>query len=517
VIEHGAAAKENPAAMNQAQTDGGQKGPAAQGPGIDSVLASTAAIGSKMPIGITAFGSWMLGVGSMIGSMAWLIHGYMLSRAGAAPTLAAWVLAALINLPLCFILAELSSMFPAAGGPYIYKYVALKRLFPAYGQFLGFCTGWLYWVTMISGLSCMANGFAALIATTLYKQANLAPFWLGPVAIVALFAGTTLLNLNPVASISRINNFFTFVKLAMVAVFAALVCGAKTSSLSYILPTASSADFQTVASQVMKVLVLAITAFAGIEVVACTSSETEDAKHNISRAIFLTLGTVALIYLVMAVSVFSSAQFMPSKDGYTMLVPGTDFSTSCPSLAEYLGGPFWGRIFAAGVGGSIITCGFGCILALARITYSMSQTKLFPAKFSNLTEKSGVPKDALLFQFFCLSIVGVGTNIASRHIAHFDGYSFLGEVFGFLYSLLAVLYGFSLISLRYTEPKWPRPFRLGQGNVMAWMLGVFTAGVYAFVAFACAQLPTQLTALGLLLCGVPIYWIYYNQPQNGAK
>lgn len=498
--------------MSHTQTDKGLTGPGTQGSPDDvSGLSRTASIGSKMPVGITAFGSWMLGVGSMIGSMAWLIHGYMLSRAGAAPTLAAWILAALINLPLCFILAELSSMFPTAGGPYIYKYVALKRLFPAYGQFLGFCTGWLYWVTMISGLSCMANGFAALLATTFYKQASLAPLWLGPLAIIGLFGGTTLLNFNRVAKISFINNLFTFLKLAMVVVFASLVFSAKGSSLTNILPAGAETELATFASSVMKVLVLAITAFAGIEVVACTSSETIDAKRNISKAIFLTLFTVAAIYLVMAVSVFSAAKFTFSNDGFTMLVPGTSFSTSCPSLAEYLGGPLWGRIFTAGVVGSIITCGFGCILALARITYSMSQTNLFPAKFSNLTENEGVPKDALIFQFICLSAVGVGTNLASRLIAHFDAYSFLGEVFGFLYSLLAVLYGFSLISLRHTEPEWPRPFRLGKGNGLAWLLGTFTALVYGFVAFACAQLPTQLTALGLLLCGLPVYSIYRNQ------
>ncbi len=76
----------------------------------------------ELKVGITAFGAWMVGVGSIIGSMAWLMHGPMLARAGTLPCILAWTIAAIATIPLAMILMELSSMFPDAGGPYVYKY-----------------------------------------------------------------------------------------------------------------------------------------------------------------------------------------------------------------------------------------------------------------------------------------------------------------------------------------------------------------------------------------------------------
>ena len=77
----------------------------------------TTSIGSDMKVGISSFASWMLGVGAIIGSYAWLVHGPMIARAGPLAATSAWLVAALMTFPSAFILAELSSMFPTAGGP----------------------------------------------------------------------------------------------------------------------------------------------------------------------------------------------------------------------------------------------------------------------------------------------------------------------------------------------------------------------------------------------------------------
>src|ERR1700677_4087135 len=121
--------------------------------------ASPAQIGAGLKVGIGSFGAWTVGVGSIIGSMAWLMHGPMLARSGPAACLFAWVLAGVLSLPLALILMELSSMFPSAGGPYVYKYYALKRLIPGMGELVGFITGWVFWIWLVSAYSCMSNGF----------------------------------------------------------------------------------------------------------------------------------------------------------------------------------------------------------------------------------------------------------------------------------------------------------------------------------------------------------------------
>ncbi len=124
---------------------------------VDSLNKS---IGAGMHVDISSFAAWMLGVGSIIGSMAWLFHGPMIARAGTLPSVIAWIVAGIFMVPLALILMELASMFPTAGGPYIYKYYALKRLVPGMGELLGFLTGWLFWICIIGGLACMSNGLS---------------------------------------------------------------------------------------------------------------------------------------------------------------------------------------------------------------------------------------------------------------------------------------------------------------------------------------------------------------------
>jgi hypothetical protein len=54
-----------------------------------------------------------------------------------------------------------------------------------------------------------------------------------------------------------------------------------------------------------------------------------------------------------------------------------------------------------------------------------------------------------------------------------------------------------------------RPFRLGKsGNLIAWIMCAVTASVYGFIAFGCAGLNQKITAVILLLCGLPVYWLY---------
>src|ERR1700679_298475 len=118
---------------------------------IDANILSSDGFDAGMKVEITAFGAWMVGVGSIIGSFAWLIHGPMLARAGVMACVTAWIIASLATVPLALILMELSSMFPKAGGPYVYKYYALTRMIPGKGELIGFLTGWLFWICFIVG------------------------------------------------------------------------------------------------------------------------------------------------------------------------------------------------------------------------------------------------------------------------------------------------------------------------------------------------------------------------------
>lgn len=472
----------------------------------------------QLKVEITAFGAWMVGVGSIIGSMAWLIHGPMLARAGTLGCIIAWAIAAIATIPLALILMELSSMFPTAGGPYFYKYYALKRLIPWNGELIGFLTGWLFWMAMIVGMACISNGLSSLLASIIFGSATGAPLWFGPVVILGLFTLTTVSNLLPVGKAALLNNLFTLMKLSMAVGFVVLVASGGNFSFDRVMQSVSPAGETDVWKNIGSVLMLAMAGFSLIELSGCTAAETANARKVVPKAMALTLLTVASIYIIMCIAVSSTADFALSADKSMLVVAGTNIQASCPALAAMLGGPFIGNLFTGGVVLSIVGCTFIALLGMARVSYSMAKTELFPAQFTQLDPKTSVPCYALWFQFWCLCIIGIIANLLSRTGLFADAYVFLGETFGFMYAFIAMLYGVCLISLRYTDPDMERAFRIGvRGNILAWFLCTITISIWLFSALFCVHWTHQLAGLSILLCGIPIYYHYRKSvPQAAA-
>jgi amino acid transporter len=474
----------------------------------DLISASTK-IGAGMQVGIGAFGAWALGVSSNIGSMAFLFHGCMILLGGPLASVIGWIIAACMALPLALVLAELSSMFPSAGGPYVYKYFALKRLVPGMGECLGFLTGWIFFVYLIAGYACMSNGLVNMLSNSLYGAPQASPLWFGPAVIILLFGSLTWLNLMQVKAASRLNNAFTLLKVAAVVAFIALAFNCKTWSWSNLISPANLTGTSDLFINIAAVLPLAMAGFSGIEMVGCTASETQNARRSVPSAIIRTVVTVAFIYISMCVAVSVITPYTVSADKTMAVVPGTQVIATAPALAEFLGGKAWGLALTIGVVMSIFSCGFCGLLAAARTSLSMAQTGLFPAQFAKLDEQSRVPKYALIFQLVLLCATGCGAFLLARLGVVPDAYSFLGGACGFIYGVLAMLYGVCLIGLRYTDPTMPRPFRLGRsGNAVAWLFAFGSFAVFGFVAFGCSQMSHQIAGFFFLLSGLPIYAFY---------
>ena len=99
------------------------------------------------------------------------------------------------------------------------------------------------------------------------------------------------------------------------------------------------------------------------------------------------------------------------------------------------------------------------MLAGARTSLSMAETGLFPKQFAQLNPRTKVPQYALIFQAVFMAGIGIASFVLARTGIVPDAYSFLGAACGFLYGILAMLYGVCLLGLRYTDPDIARPFR----------------------------------------------------------
>ncbi len=462
-------------------------------------------IGKELHVGISGFGSWMLGVGTIIGSMAWLFHAPMIARGGTLASVAAFFIGAIISIPLAIVLSELSRLVPAAGGPYVYKYLAFKKLFPKAGDLLGFSSGWLFWVALVAGYACMANGFSNLLATSIWGSSGAAPLWFGPICIAGMFIVSTLMNSARVSQVAYINNLFTLLKFGLAAGFVALVWQSNQFDITRVMQTVTPAGKGDFFTNLSSVLIFGIAAYSGLELTACASSETAQAQRNVPRAIALTLLSVAAIYIAMSVAVGGSANFICTADGATAIVASSQLPATCPGIASYLAGPAFGALFTAGVIASIVGCGIGGMLSCARIIFAIAKTGLFPRQLAEVN-KAKVPVNALWFQCIAMTLVASAANLLSRVGLVPDAYTFLAEVFAFLYSFLAIFYGVSLLVLRREQ---------NTGNPRLQICcATAVIVIYFALAFFCVGITHQVAGFALLLLGIPLHLL--NQRQRAA-
>lgn len=468
---------------------------------IVSLEASAEPSSSELKVGISAFGSYMLGVGTLIGSMAWLIHGTLIERAGALPSIAAWILGAATMLPLALVIAELASIYPLAGGPYVYKVEAFKLIMPHKDASLfGFLSGWLYWIAMMTGLAFMTNGLSDLLSQWFLKGEENS--WFCFLISFALLVLATVINLARVSTSSRVVNLLTLFKFFMALFFLVLVLSTQGPSIANLFynTRASASDPFSFLQDMNKVLLLCAVAYSGLEVVSCTASETASASRNVPSAILKTLFTVAAFYIVLSFAV-----------GISMNLSGPDAilrpeQATCPAVLGVLRGPFWGSVMGVFVIVSIFSCSVGAVMSNARVSYSMAKSGVFPRVFSALSASSGVPVYSLWFQLLFVSLIAFVSRLACSYGLAGNAYAFLGEVYGVLYSFLAAMYGVSLLILRFKAPQLKRPFRIGKsGNRLAVFVSTLVFLIFGYLCLFCAHWTHQVTGILLLLTGIPVY------------
>src|SRR5215207_6151409 len=100
----------------------------------------------------------MVVAGSMIGSGIFIVSADMLKDLGSAGWLiAAWLITGFMTLTAALSYGELSSMFPKAGGQYVY-------LREAYNPFIGFLYGWSFFAVIQTGtIAAVAVAFGKFL------------------------------------------------------------------------------------------------------------------------------------------------------------------------------------------------------------------------------------------------------------------------------------------------------------------------------------------------------------------
>jgi APA family basic amino acid/polyamine antiporter len=409
-------------------------------------------------------------MGVIIGSGIFIVPATIAGHLGAmGPIMIVWVLAGMLTLFGALTLAELSSVLPQSGGPYVY-------LRESFGRVWGFLFSWNdFFINKAGSAAAIAVAFATYLGTFVpaldprirffHTELDLlgVPFDIGfgPVQLAAIgvIALVTWVNVRGVKFGAWVMNIFTSAKvLALVGLIIAAIFYSQGSTDHYVpwWPAVWDSSYTAAFGLAM---ISALWAYDGWVDVTITAGEFKDPSRTIPRS--LLFGTLAVITLyVTAIAVLGPI-------GASLIIIGIMASTFGTTNGMLLVGPR--SIHAAGTDG------------------------VMPKRLGTIHPRYHTPATAIL-------TLGIWSAILTLSGTYEQITSYV--VFGSwaLYALTAA----SVIVLRRKMPDAPRPYK-AWGYPYATLVFVALAGWFVYNTLV-EDTRNAVIGIILLLVSLPIYY-----------
>ncbi len=400
----------------------------------------------------------------MIGVGPFITLPLLLAAMGGPQAMLGWVLGALLALCDGLVWAELGAAMPGAGGTYHY----LRRIYPGrIGRLLSFL--FLFQLCFSAPLS-VASGCIGLsqyatyllpwlaghTAThTMKLGAYSAALSIGPTTAVAILA--VVLAVVPLyRNLTKMSGLSVFLLTSVLltigwAVITALLHGHISHAFDFP-PGAFHLD-RAFFTGLGSAMLIATYDYWGYYNVTFLGGEARDPGRTIPRAVLLSIGIVAALYLALNVSILSvlpSPQLLSLQNLEARRALLSQFMQTAyaPSLGAHAG-VLLGKLAALLVMVTAFASVFSLLLGYSRIPFAAAREGGFFAIFGRLHPTRNFPHVALL------SLAGVAC------LACFFS---LGDVVAALV-VIRILLQFLLqhvgvMVLRQTQPDLPRPFRI---------------------------------------------------------
>jgi len=453
----------------------------------------------------------LLVAGSMIGSGIFIVTADITRNVGSAGWLVTvWLITGLMTLIAAVSYGELSSMFPKAGGQYVY----LKE---AYNPLVGFLYGWSFFAVIqtgtIAAVGVAFSKFTAYLWPAVSEDIvlfNLGPITVSPAQVLAILIIIllTYINTKGVKGGKIIQTSFTLTKL--VSLFGLILFG-----FIMIKPDIWEANWVNAWSmQKLTVdgtfesytLVAALGAIAAAMVGSIFSSdawnnitfiagEVKNPKRNIGLSLFLGTLIVTVIY-VLANLVYMAV--LPLQE-----IATADKDRVAVAASSVIFGNIGTVIIALMIMISTFGCNNGLILAGARVYHTMANDGLFFKRTASLNEHA-VPEFGLWLQCLVASVLCLSGR-----------YGDLLDMISFVVVIFYVLTIIGIYILRVKRPDLERPYKA---------FGYpFLPAVYILMGICFCTLliiyKPNFTWPGLIvvLTGVPVFYMWKAFDKKGAQ
>ncbi len=465
------------------------------------------------------FDATMIVAGSMIGSGIFIVSADITRNVGSAGWLiAVWLITGFMTLTAALSYGELSSMFPKAGGQYVY----LKE---AFNPLAGFLYGWSFFAVIqtatIAAVGVAFSKFAAYLIPALSEDNKLISIQTGidacanPVFFsisaaqlisILLIVLLTYTNTKGVQGSKWIQNIFTSAKL--LSLFGLIIAGfvafkpevwhanwvnawsATTATLKDACDPKGGFNVTAISGMVlmggiaaaMSGSVFSSDAWNNVTFIA---GEIKNPKKNIGLSLFMGTLIVTIIYvcanLVYLAVLPLDALAHAEKDRVAVAASTVIFGSAGT------------KVIAIMIMVSTFGCNNGLILAGARVYNTMAKDGLFFKKAAELN-KNAVPEFALWIQ--CL--VACLLCLSGKYGDLLDMISF---VVVFFYALTIL----GIFILRKKRPELERPYKAFGYPVLP---AIYILLALTFCFFLIKMKPIYAGAgAGIVLVGIPIYYL----------
>jgi basic amino acid/polyamine antiporter, APA family len=421
----------------------------------------------------------LITINSIMGTGIFFLPAVGAAVAGPASILS-WVILSFIAIYIGMCFAELSSMFPEAGG--IYEFCK-----QAYGNFWAFMVGW---VTLIAG-----NVTIAMLVVGAIQY--LLPIHAPVVKILLSLFFVIVFNVIAYKGMKTSAVMLTAFSLITVGTLLALIIpGLFSMKLSNLTPFFTS----TKGSIFVAIFFIAET-FFGWETATFLAGETKDGERVMPKALIYSTIIIAIMCLLFVITSLG-------------VIPWETFGASSAPLSDL------GRVYLGNAGGSIFTILVylsiigsvaGWIVSAPRLILAMAKDKLFLGQLAKVHPVYNTPYKAIIFQTIVTSIlifIGAGS------------YKTLLEL---LVPLVLVMYSavlISLVVLRYTKPNIKKFFKVPFGKIGPILVVFFN--IFLFIMwFTHSHESLRYVKIGasITLIGIPMFFLIelYNDPRMIRK
>ncbi|MCE5345613.1 MAG: amino acid permease [Bacteroidales bacterium] len=330
---------------------------------------------AKLAKELTLYGLIMVAIGSCIGSGIFVTPSQIVGLLPSVPLiLLIWALGGVIALTGALTFGELGSLFPRAGGIYVF----LKE---AYGDWLGFLYGWAYLLIITSG------SIAVLALAFSYYLSFFIPLSETGKIILSILAISVVTTLNVLRAKfgEMFSNVFTGLKI--IGILIIIGAGLFFGNADFSFKTGMTASSNVSLANFGVALTGVLFSYGGWQHASFLAGETKNPARNVPIAMITGALVVTVIYLLVNVS-------------YMLLLPIDKIASSQKVAAAAVSTiiPFGGMLVAA----IIAVSTFGTIgiytLSTPRIYYAMAEDGLFFKSIAKVHPKYQTPINAIIAQ-----------------------------------------------------------------------------------------------------------------------